>query len=187
MPREAGAALVDDEPRVPSAGGARAMGWSGYLAGGAADASSRPRHDGSRLPARPPRLLVSIVPCGLRVHLRFIGRAQHQLGKLPRNFQVLNVGEESKILQIHHGSSNRQGSQQGECLLAFQSMLKYHPILCDCASRENALLTPYICRRDKDHPVQLTFFFFEKCLGNKKNVNINALAIRLSYKCSLKV
>ena len=72
----------------------------------------RPRCDGSRLPARPPRLLVSIVLCGLRMHLRFIGRAQHQLGKLPRNFQVLNVGEESKILQIHHGSSNRQGSQQ---------------------------------------------------------------------------
>ena len=125
MPREAGAALVDDEPRVPCAGGARAMGWSGYLAGaaprrgvsatapgGAADASSRMRCDGSRLPARPPRLLVSIVLCGLRVHLRFVGQAQHQLGKLPRNFQVLNVGEESKILQIHHGSSNRQGSQQ---------------------------------------------------------------------------
>ena len=35
IPREAGAALVDDEPRVPSAGGARAMGWSGYLAGAA--------------------------------------------------------------------------------------------------------------------------------------------------------
>ena len=35
MPCEARAALVDDEPRVPSAGGAGAMGWSGYLAGAA--------------------------------------------------------------------------------------------------------------------------------------------------------
>ncbi|RLN22432.1 hypothetical protein C2845_PM07G20170 [Panicum miliaceum] len=43
IPREAGATLVDDEPRVPFAGGARAMGCSGYLAGAAPRRGGRHR------------------------------------------------------------------------------------------------------------------------------------------------